>query len=355
MEHNFEANFFTLLEFLDPASRLEVESACIRRSAQPNEIIYSQGDPSNAIYIVETGVVEALTQSEDGQQSRSVGFMRKGDFFGDLGILTNHHRLATIRACEPAELLQIEKLAYVHLLEKIPKFATYFARNLARRLHDTSTHAYLNVFAVDLSGNLRHFDLLTIFQAITNMARTGELQINSAGNELVGSFFFRDGQVEFARFAHLDGLEAIWEGFVQAGTDGNFTFRAMEKPSVPFDEAHKIEVAGTDLLLHGVTHRDAYHALPEALRSMEGRLSRVTEVLDWPVPESAPFANQLWEMIAKRPQPLASLWRRNNYSSLAFLETVYQLIATGQAQILLEPAPEGQTETQPLPQKPFGK
>ncbi len=43
------------------------------------------------------------------------------------------------------------------------------------------------------------------------------------------------------------------------------------------------------------------------------------------------------------------MWRRINYSSLAFLEAVNQLIITGQAEILMTPAPEGQAETQPLP------
>jgi CRP-like cAMP-binding protein len=349
MEHNFEANFFTLLEFLDTSSRLEIDAACTRKSVQPNEIIYAQGDPSNSIYIVETGVVEALTQSPDGQQSRSVGFMRRGDFFGDLGILTSHPRLATIRACEPSDLLQIEKLAYIHLLDKVPKFAAYFARNLARRLHETSTQAHLKVYSIDLSGNLRHFDLLTIFQAITNMDRTGELQINNSGNELIGSFFFREGHVEHARFIHLEGIQAVWEGFMQSCTDGNFTFRVLEQPSVPFNEVYRIELGCTDLLIQGVTRRDVYKALPESLRQMEGRLSRITEALIWTQPETEGLANRLWELIARRPQPLASIWRRINYSSLTFLEVVHQLVITGQAELLMTPEPENQAETRNLP------
>ena len=50
MEHNFEANFFTLLELLDPASRLEVEAVCTKISFPPNHFIYEQGAPANAVY-----------------------------------------------------------------------------------------------------------------------------------------------------------------------------------------------------------------------------------------------------------------------------------------------------------------
>src|SRR5277367_1304136 len=109
-------------------------------------------------------------------------------------------------------------MVFLNLLEKIPKMGAYFSRNLARRLHQTATEAHLNVYELDLSGNLRHFDLLTIFRAITGMGRSGELHLHNSANELIGSFFFREGRIEHARFVHLEGIEAIWQGFVQSCT-----------------------------------------------------------------------------------------------------------------------------------------
>jgi CRP-like cAMP-binding protein len=349
MEYNFESNFFTLLELLDAGSRLEIEGACTRISVQLHEVVYSQGDPANSIYIVSAGVVEAVTISPDGLQSRTVGVMSRGDFFGDLAALTGHTRLASVRALEPTDLLRIEKLAFLNLLERIPKMGAYFTRNLARRLHKTSTAAHLTVFDLDLSGNLRHFDLLTIVQAITSMARTGELQINDSANELVGSFFFRNGRVEQARFVHLDGIEAVWEGFVQSCTDGTFIFRAADEPTVAASEQHRIEHASADLLIEGCTRRDTYHALPEALRGMQGRLGRVTLELTWTDPNSQAIAERIWELIARRPQPLASMWRRLNYSSLTYLEVVSQLLTSGQVEWLATPAPDNVIETTVLP------
>jgi hypothetical protein len=274
--------------------------------------------------------------------------MGRGDFFGDLAVLTGHPRLAAARALEPSELLRIEKLAFINLLEKVPKMGAYFARNLARRLHKTSTEAHLNVYQLDLAGNLRHFDLLTIFQAITSMGRTGELQLNNSDNELIGSFFFRDGKAEQARFVHLEGIEAVWEGFVQA-TEGTFTFRAVEQPSTPFPETHRIETESTDLLLQGCTRRDGYSNLPEPLRQMQGRLGRLHEALVWEEAETQPLAERIWELIARRPQPLASMWRRLNYSSLSYLEVVSQLLTTGQCEWLETPSPDNVVETTRLP------
>jgi CRP-like cAMP-binding protein len=352
MESNFESNFFTLLEFLDANSRLEINGLCMKKSVAPGEIIYNQGDPANGIFIVASGVVEAVTVSPDGLQTRTLGVMSRGDFFGDLAVLTGQPRLAAVRALEPCELLRIEKPAFLNLLERIPKMGAYFTRNLARRLHKTSTEAHLSVFGLDLAGNLRHFDLLTIFQAITSMRRTGELEIKNSSNELIGDFFFREGAAVQARFAHLEGVEAIWEGFVQSCTDGSFIFHAREQPAVVAAEQHRIEHNSTDLLIQGCTRRDAYHALPDSLRAMEGRLGRLTPELTWTESGSQALAERIWELMARRPQPLASMWRRLNFSTLSFLEVVSGLITTGQAEWLETPAPENVVETTRLPSPP---
>ncbi len=91
--------------------------------------------------------------------------------------------------------------------------------------------------------------------------------------------------------------------------------------------------------MQGVSRRDTYQALPENLRRMEGRLSRITEELQWADPETAALAGRIWEQIAKRPQPVVSLWRRANYSALTFLEVMSELVNTGQAEITADAAP----------------
>jgi len=347
MEHNFEANFFTLLELLDTGSRLQIEAVCTKRSAHPHEIISKQGEPAHSVYIVANGVVEAFTHSPDAQQTRSVGFMGRGDFFGELAVLTGNPHLGSVRACEEVQLLQIEKMAFIQLLEKIPKMGAYFSRNLSRRLHKTATEAHVKVYSLDLTGNLRHFDLLTMFQAITSTGRSGELHLNNSAYELIGSYFFHEGHAKFARFAHLEGVEAIWQGFVESCGDGSFTFRVMDQPILPFSEEHQINLSGTDLLAQGISRRDAYLALPEPLRQMQGRLGRVAELLVWTEQDTQALAGRIWELMAKRPQPVDSLWRRLNYSSLTFLEVVNQLIASGQAEWLETESTDQPADSQP--------
>ncbi len=341
MAIDFEANFFTQLELLDAAGRLEVEGACTKQTLPAGQVVYEQGDPANSVYIVVAGRVEAFTQSPDGRQSRTVGLMGKGDFFGDLAVLTGQPRLAGVRTCEPTKVMQFEKLAFVRMLDKVPKIGAFFARNLAKRLHRTSTEAHVSVYSIDLAGNLEHFDLLVIFYTIIHSNRSGELELHNAENEIIGSFFFREGQLVHARILHLVGVEAIWQSVMPPATPGTFIFHIKDEPSTPYPEDQKVELASDELLAQGVAKHEAFMAIPEELRRMDLRINRRFVELTWNDEATLPLAERIWELIAKRPQPLDSLWRRLTISSMTFLETVNLMANTGQIEVLAnEPVAE---------------
>jgi len=330
------ADFFILLDSLDTPKRQAIEAAGTGMTLAPGQFIYQQGDVADAVYIVAWGVVEAVTFSSDGKQSRSLAVMFTGDFFGELAIFTETPRLAAVRAREEAEVLRFEKEAFLSLMRTIPELGLFFTRNLACRLHLTSTEAHHNAYAIDLKGNLQRFDLLTIVQAITGMGHAGELALNNSANELLGSFFFRKGRVELARFGHLYGLEAIWQGFIESASEGTFSFRSVDEPTLPFPAGNKIDMESTSLLLEGVGKRDTYQGMPEPLRRMEGRLSRMAEILDWKTAESKATAEEIWKLLADGPHPLIDLWRKLNYSAITFLEVVMEMGMNGQAELFIE-------------------
>jgi len=328
-------SFLDLLDDLDAASRKSIDDACARLTLVPKEIIYHQGEPADAVYIVALGVVEAVTFSPDKKQSRTVAMMSQGEFFGDLAVFTDHARLATVRARESSEVWRIGKDEFLQLMKTIPELGLFFSQILAQRLYHTSTEAHHNVYAIDLNGNLQRFDLLTIVQAITGMGHTGELRLNNSANELLGSFFFRHGKVEYARFGSLLGLEAIWQGFIESTSEGTFNFRSIEKPTTPFAECDKIDMESTSLLLEGVGKRDTYQGFPKPLRDLEGSLARLSEKLEWTNEENKVLAEKVWEVIPY-PQPLTTLRKLLNVSAISFLEVVMEMGMNGQAELFVE-------------------
>jgi CRP-like cAMP-binding protein len=343
------ADFFQLVEGLDAIARIKIDTTCTTERFEPGQVICREGDPGDSLYIVAGGVVEATTQSADRTQSRSVAYLRRGAFFGELSVLTGQPRVATVRACQEVKLFRFEKEKFLKLLRTIPELGDFFTRILAQRLYATSSEAHQKVYELDLRGNLQRFDLLTIFQAITAMRHAGELKLHNSGNEQIGSFFFREGRVVDARFMHLAGLEAAWQGLVPSSSDGTFIFHVRPEPAVPGDNDHAIEMDSTALLIEGIARRETFQAMPEPLRNLSGRLGRQAEVLDWTNPETAMAALQIWELIGKRPQPLAGMWRRLNLSTFTFLRAVVALVDAGKAELL--PEPEIAQETPPEVEK----
>lgn len=342
------ADFFQLVEGLDAIARIKIDTAHTTVRFETGQVICREGDPGDALYIVAGGVVEATTRSADRTQSRSVAYLRRGAFFGELGVLTGQPRMATLCACQEVKLFRFEKEKFLKLLRTIPEIGDYFTRILAQRLHATSSEAHQKVYELDLRGNLQRFDLLTIFQAITGMRHTGELKLHNSANEQIGSFFFREGHVVEARFVHLAGLEAVWQGFVQSTSDGTFTFQIRPEPTIPGDGDHAIEMDSTGLLIEGISRRDTFQAMPQPLRNLAGRLRRKAEVLDWTDPETAVPALQIWELMARRPQLLATMWRRLNFSAFTFLQAVQAMVDSGKAEWLPEVSLEAEAASEPL-------
>jgi CRP-like cAMP-binding protein len=352
------SDFFQLVEGLDAIARIKIDTAFTTERFETGQVICREGDPGDSLYIVAGGVVEATTQSADHTQSRSVAYLRRGAFFGELGVLTGQPRMATISACQEVKLFRFEREKFLKLLRTVPEVGDYFTRILAQRLHAASSEAHQKIYELDLRGNLQRFDLLTIFQAITGMNHTGELKLHNSANEQIGSFFFREGRVVEARFVHLVGLEAVWQGFIQSTSDGTFTFHVRPEPTVPGDSDHAIGMESTGLLIEGISRRDVFQAIPEPMRHLAGRLSRTAEVLDWTDPGTAVAVLPIWELISKRPQLLSSMWRRLNFSALTFAQAVEALVGAGKAEVLPEPKlpaekppeepPEAEKASEPL-------
>jgi CRP-like cAMP-binding protein len=95
---------------------------------QPGQIIVTQGTPGQAFYLILTGRVEIL---RDGT---SLGAFGPGDFFGEMSLLDQAPRSATIRAIEQTECLMLSSWDFKGLLERYPSIAIKLLEVLSRRL-----------------------------------------------------------------------------------------------------------------------------------------------------------------------------------------------------------------------------
>ena len=95
---------------------------------QAGQIIVTQGTPGQAFYLVIAGRVEIL---RDG---KSLGAFGPGDFFGEMSLLDQAPRSATIRALDQTQCLMLSSWDFRALLERHPSIAIKLLEVLSRRL-----------------------------------------------------------------------------------------------------------------------------------------------------------------------------------------------------------------------------
>ncbi len=95
-----------------------------------------QGDPGDTMYVILGGVADVLIDTENGQIT--VAEMQRNSFFGEIAILCDVPRTATIKAREPLSTLKITKDMFYRLVAEFPQMAVEIMRELAHRLEDTN-------------------------------------------------------------------------------------------------------------------------------------------------------------------------------------------------------------------------
>ena len=82
--------------------------------AMAGQTIIREGESSDAFFIVVHGRL-GVYQTVDGEE-RQVNTLGKGDFFGEIGLLSGQPRVATVRAIEPSEVLRLDRSAFQELV-----------------------------------------------------------------------------------------------------------------------------------------------------------------------------------------------------------------------------------------------
>lgn len=106
-----------------------------RVKAAPGEVIIEEGAPGDRLYIVLSGALE-VTKREGGRDI-TLATRRRGEVLGEMSLLEQAPRTASVRASEASELLAIGPEAFRQLLERRPGAATTLLRTVVGRLRST--------------------------------------------------------------------------------------------------------------------------------------------------------------------------------------------------------------------------
>ncbi len=107
-----------------------------RLTFNPGDSLFKQGDDGDALYVIMEGDADVLVDTPGGQIT--VATMGKNDFVGDIAVLCDVPRTATVTATSQLTTLRITKDLFFQLVCQFPQIAIEIMRVLAHRLDVTT-------------------------------------------------------------------------------------------------------------------------------------------------------------------------------------------------------------------------
>ena len=104
----------------------------LEKAYHPGEVVFQEGDPGRALFVVVEGAVEITQATAQGEHVlRTLG---AGDAFGELALIDDFPRSASARVAAPARLLILYKTDFDALMDGDARIAVVVMRNLSRVL-----------------------------------------------------------------------------------------------------------------------------------------------------------------------------------------------------------------------------
>ena len=213
------------------------------RTVGAAELVFKEGDPGDKFFIVQSGSVEIL-KDKAGSEPDRLAVKRAGDSFGEMALLTDAPRSATVRAIEQANLLVVSRDQFEQLLGG-DTLATRVMRSLAKSLRA------LNIrFGARDATDAMNNPLLNYTRAVQKSLLPREVP-TAPGFEVAAAIAQDDG-------GHS---QALWDAMPFNG--GGVLFAVLDAKGPGLPPAHLLavtrallrEIAGTEISFERVLGR----------------------------------------------------------------------------------------------------
>jgi CRP/FNR family cyclic AMP-dependent transcriptional regulator len=97
-----------------------------------DQMVFSQGDPANAVFYIQKGKIKLTVVSNNGKEA-VIALLDIGDFLGEGCLKAQPFRMATATAMSDCSILRLEKSAMIRVLHDEPAFSEIFVSYLLSR------------------------------------------------------------------------------------------------------------------------------------------------------------------------------------------------------------------------------
>ena len=113
-----------------------ISSFTFRKAFGPGELIIEEGETGNGLYIIISGNVEIL-KGLGTDKTVVMGQRASGEVFGEMALLGEWPRTATVRSMDQVECLGIDRWVFLTLLDRQPQIGINMLQILAQRLRES--------------------------------------------------------------------------------------------------------------------------------------------------------------------------------------------------------------------------
>jgi len=137
-------DFLTYIRLFDGFNQNELEIITRHMNLieiNKDEILFKEGDRGDYVCFVVDGTLEVIKQSVTGE-SVVITELSRGRSIGEMSVIGDFHRSATVKACTQAKLVTLTQKDFESILQGYPKLGIKMLKRISRllslNLRDTS-------------------------------------------------------------------------------------------------------------------------------------------------------------------------------------------------------------------------
>jgi CRP-like cAMP-binding protein len=119
-----------VLGVLAPEDRARLSEQCVGRQFAKNQVVYVAGGPADSMLVLTSGELKVSNYSAEGAEL-ILALVLPGETIGELGMLSNLARSATVIATRPSAAMMLSRAVVMQLIEERPAVAVAMLQHLA--------------------------------------------------------------------------------------------------------------------------------------------------------------------------------------------------------------------------------
>ena len=144
-----------LFSGMSDADMEAISTLAVQRCFPKNSLVICEGDRSDSLYFILSGKVKVFLSDEEGKEV-TLNIQGEGEYFGELAILDEAPRSASVMTVEETKVAVLSKSAFEKCMEEHPTMAVIVMRGLARRLRE-------------LTENVRSLALMDVYGRVARL------------------------------------------------------------------------------------------------------------------------------------------------------------------------------------------